>query len=339
MSDDSDQAADGQFASKCVTIALGAVFSLLLCLIYSLYYAVSLAEAQSPEIERDLPIHPTWSERSKVVKGIIIMLQRLQGSRQEISPVLESSPSSSSLLASPYSAGSSKGSPSVFSWISFVHRVTHLPGESISLMEGKHSSSERSVKQNKIYRAVRKMVKERESKENMNAFTMKFSDIHIEEQFNYFYLHLHCQHMRRLIYLSMIALIATSPFTYKSSLWIRVLIFIILCTWIFFSSTAKMDNHFWLADCGTNVVYFIVGLCFSTMVAFDNFFEDHNEEVGSDSVLNLQVGGWLIHTTIYALVRRAVARSFFEEEEEPFFLGGGSSTLPSLSLSHTRARA
>ena len=103
-------------------------------------------------------------------------------------------------------------------------------------------------------------------------FTLKFYDIKIEEQFNYYNLHIHRTHVRFLTFALIFGLFAAIPFTLYN-LYLRVPAVILLLFALYFSNTEKLDSTFWIADWGLGIVFFCGSLVLSAMLAYDEVLD------------------------------------------------------------------
>ena len=125
------------------------------------------------------------------------------------------------------------------------------------------------LQQRKMHYLVRRWVtEETDLRDVMNHFNLKFYDIGIEEQFNYYYLHIHSPHVRFLILILILGLAAAAPLT-SYNLYLRIPSALLLGFALYFSDTEKMDRIFWVADWGLGVVFFLGSLSLSAMLAFD----------------------------------------------------------------------
>ncbi|GMH96195.1 hypothetical protein TrVE_jg4839 [Triparma verrucosa] len=164
--------------------------------------------------------------------------------------------------------------------------------------------------QRKMHYLVRKWVtSETDLSSVMNKYNLKFHDIAIEEQFNYYNLYIHSSYIRIFTAVLLLSLIAAIPLT-THNLIIRGPVALLLLLSLYFSSTKMMDEMFWIADWSLNLIFFFGNISLIIMLAFDvvldknpeSYFKIDVENFDNNFNIGFIIGSWMIYVVAWTLL-------------------------------------
>ncbi|GMH53913.1 hypothetical protein TL16_g01562 [Triparma laevis f. inornata] len=310
---------DAEFVSFVLTVCIILAFSLIICI----YNAVAITEPTQALLNDDAMtapvVHPTWDKTGRICSGAWIMAKKFGNAFLHTIACCFYRRKQSTLPVSGGAGGerslSVRNPSSVGRYIRDSFRPSVLGAESTEFNNPHKASMNNPVfQQRKMHYLVRKWVtSETDLSDVMGKWNLKFHDIAIEEQFNYYYLYIHSSYIRMLTVVLLLALIAAIPLT-THNLIIRAPIAILLLLSLYFTSTKMMDERFWIADWSLNLIFFFGNISLIIMLAFDvvlaedkdssrqRYFKIDVDNFDNNFNIGLIIGSWMIYLASWTLL-------------------------------------
>mmetsp|Transcript_1746 Transcript_1746/g.3414 ORF Transcript_1746/g.3414 Transcript_1746/m.3414 type:complete len:1047 (-) Transcript_1746:22-3162(-) len=281
------------YASNMATLSILIMTILTLLTVYLLYFSLEAYERSHNKANaKESIVHPTWGKATKICEGSRILVRSLFGCAKGVVPMISEHLPGAKATSKRESSGRSLSSFSSFIGMRRKTSERNKAGAAATMM--------------KIHRQVRLWVTEREeTKVTMNRISLKFKDINIEEQFSYYYLYLHKEYNRNTVILGVLLTIGNIPFA-PFNIFPRILGLFLMALVMFFNSTDRMDDTFWIADWGLGFTWLFLGFAGSAALSFDDILDP--ESYDNESPLHRPVGMWMIFAAVWSLITGTVWR-------------------------------